>query len=43
MLNISLEVKNQKSIYEALRKFVQGEIIQDFNCEACNKRVDLEK
>jgi len=41
--NLSLEVKNQKDIYDGLRKVIQGEIIADYQCEACNKRVELEK
>lgn len=41
--NVSLEVKNQKSVYDGLRQFVSGEIISDYQCEACNQKVDLEK
>ena len=33
---LSLEVKNQKSIYDGLRKFISGEIINDYRCEACH-------
>jgi len=41
--NLSLEVKNQSSVYDGLKKFVSGEIISDYQCEACNQRVELEK
>lgn len=41
--NLSLEVKNQKSIYDGLKKFITGETINDFQCEACNQRVDVER
>ncbi|CDW78148.1 ubiquitin carboxyl-terminal hydrolase family protein [Stylonychia lemnae] len=41
--NLSLEVKNQKSIYDGLKKFITGEIINDFLCEACNQKVDVER
>lgn len=34
--NLSLEVKNQSSVYDGLKKFVSGEIISDYQCEACN-------
>lgn len=33
---LSLEVKNQRSIYDGLRKFISGEIINDYRCEACH-------
>ena len=41
--NLSLEVKNQKSIHDALKKFITGEIISDFKCEACNTKTDVER
>jgi ubiquitin carboxyl-terminal hydrolase 34 len=41
--NLSLEVKNQKTLTESLNKFVSGEIISDYQCESCEQRVDLEK
>ena len=28
--NLSLEVKNQKTLYESLKKYVSGEIISDY-------------
>jgi len=33
--NLSVEVKNQKSLYDGLKKFIAGEIISDFSCDAC--------
>lgn len=41
--NLSLEVKNQRNIYDGLTRFVSGETINDFKCEACNNRVDVER
>jgi ubiquitin carboxyl-terminal hydrolase 34 len=41
--NLSLEVKNQKTLYDGLEKFISGETISDFQCEGCNQRVTLEK
>lgn len=41
--NLSLEVKNQRDIYDGLKKIIKGENISDYQCEACNKRVELEK
>ena len=41
--NLSLEVKNQKTLTESLKKFVSGEIINDYQCEGCEQRVELEK
>jgi len=40
---LSLEVKNQNSIFDGLKKYVSGELISDYQCEACNQRVELEK
>ena len=41
--NISLNVKDSKSVYESLQKQVDGEIISDYKCDGCNKTVDLSK
>ena len=41
--NISLQVRDRKSVYESLQKQVDGEIISDFKCDGCNKTVDLSK
>ena len=41
--NLSLEVKNLKSVYESFQKFITGEIISDYQCDNCNKKVDTKK
>ena len=41
--NLSVEVKNQGSLQNSLKKFVQGETISDYQCADCDKRVELEK
>jgi uncharacterized UBP type Zn finger protein len=41
--NLSLEVKNQRSVYDGLRRLTTGEIISDFKCEACNQKVEVER
>ena len=41
--NLSLEVRNLKSIFESLDKLTSGEIISDYKCENCNKKVELRK
>ena len=43
MLNISLEVRNQKSIEDSLRKFIDVDIISDYECEKCKNKVELQK
>lgn len=42
-LNLSLPVKGVKSIEESLQKQVEGEIIDDYMCDGCNRKVDLQK
>ena len=42
-LNLSLPVKGIKSIEESLQKQVEGEIISDYQCDGCNRKVDLQK
>ena len=42
-LNLSLQVKDMKTLDASLQKMVEGEIISDFNCDGCNKKVDLKK
>jgi len=42
-LNLSLTVKDLKSVEESLQKQVEGEIINDYQCDGCNKKVDLSK
>ena len=41
--NLSLEVRNQKTIYDSLEKYISGETISDYMCEDCNKKVDTTK
>lgn len=41
--NLSVEVKNFKSLTESLEKLIAGETISDFKCEACEKKVDVQK
>ncbi|EGR29725.1 ubiquitin carboxyl-terminal hydrolase family protein, putative, partial [Ichthyophthirius multifiliis] len=41
--NLSLEVKNMKNLNESLDKFILGETISDFQCENCQKKVDVIK
>lgn len=42
-LNLSLPVKGVKSIEESLQKQVEGEIINDYQCDGCGRKVDLSK
>lgn len=37
----SIKIKDKKTVQEGLEHHVQGEIINDFQCDNCNKRVDL--
>ena len=41
MYDLSVEVKNQKSLYDALQKYISGEVISGFECPACNQTVDI--
>jgi uncharacterized UBP type Zn finger protein len=41
--NLSLTVKDIKSMQESLNKMIEGETINDYNCEGCNKKVDISK
>ena len=41
--NLSLEVKNMKTIYDSLEKFITGEVIDDFFCDNCKKKVSTTK
>jgi ubiquitin carboxyl-terminal hydrolase 34 len=41
--NLSLTVKDTKSIYDSLQKLVEGEVINDYNCENCKKKVDISR
>ena len=41
--NLSLEVRHMKSVYDSLDKYVSGERIDDFSCEACRQKVSVVK
>ena len=40
-LNLSIPIKGFKSIEESLEKLIEGEIINDYNCDGCKRKVDL--
>lgn len=33
--NISLPIKNQKTLHECFDKFISGEVISDYRCDGC--------
>ena len=41
--NLSIEVRNLRTIYESFEKFILGETISDYQCENCLKKVDVTK
>lgn len=41
--NLSLTVKDIKSMHDSLQKMIEGEVINDYQCDGCNKKVDLSK
>lgn len=41
--NLSLTVKERKSVEESLRKNLEGEVISDYECPGCKKKVDITK
>jgi ubiquitin carboxyl-terminal hydrolase 34 len=40
---LSLEIKGFKNIHESLGKFIQGEVISDYQCDACKQKADVTK
>lgn len=42
-LNLSLTVKDISSMADSLQALVQGEVISDYQCEGCSKKVDVSK
>lgn len=42
-LNLSLTVKDIKGVYASLDKQVEGEVISDYECSGCKKKVDIHK
>ena len=41
--NLSLTVKDIKGMHESLAKMVEGELISDYECSGCKKKVDVSK
>ena len=41
LYTLSLEVRNKTSVLDGLRKMLDGEMIEDFNCDECSKKVTL--
>ena len=41
--NLSLTVKERKSVEESLKKNLEGEVISDYECPGCKKKVDITK
>ena len=41
--NLSLEVKNHKTLKESLDKYISEERIEDYKCDVCKKNVSLVK
>ena len=41
--NLSLTVKDIKSMHDSLQKLIEGEVINDFECDTCKKKVDISK
>jgi uncharacterized UBP type Zn finger protein len=41
--NFSLPVKDIKSMEISLKKMIEGEVINDYYCETCNKKVDISR
>lgn len=41
--NLSLTVKDIKGMQESLAAMVEGEVINDYECTGCKKKVDVRK
>jgi ubiquitin C-terminal hydrolase len=41
--NLSLTIKNLKSVHDSLTDLIKAETISDFECEKCEKKVDIQK
>lgn len=41
--NLSLTVKDIKGMHESLAKLVEGEVISDYECSGCKRKVDVRK
>ena len=42
-MTLSVEIKNKKDLLQSLEYFVQGEPIEDYNCESCKAKVEILK
>lgn len=40
---LTLEIKNAKTLEESFVRFTTGEQINDYTCDFCHKKVDVEK
>ena len=38
-----MEVKNSKTLNDSFNRYISGELISDFRCDFCNKKVDVSK
>ena len=41
--NLSVQVKDRTSLDHSLRKNIESIVINDFRCESCGQKVDVEK
>ena len=41
--NLSLEVNNMKTLNDSLEKFITPELIDEYSCETCKKKVTIKK
>lgn len=41
--DLSLEIKNQKNLVEALYRYIEEGTVLDYNCERCNKKGEVSK
>jgi len=41
--NLTLQVKNQRSIHDGLKRLTTGEVIEGFRCDGCNQTVNIER
>ena len=40
---LTLDVSNNQNVDESLKRLMDGEIIQEYKCDACSQSVDLKK
>lgn len=41
--NMSVEVRNMKTVFDSFEQFIAGETIEDYNCEACQQKNSITK